>query len=47
MDVGADLRVDTGVLSFWDPRMMCDFDVCVVDMDEDTYAGTQQNKVLA
>ena len=47
MDVGADLRVDTGVLGFWDPRMMCDFDVCVVDMDEDTYAGTQQNKVLA
>ena len=46
MEVGADLWKDTGVLSFWSPRRMCVFDVSIVDMNEDTYVGTQPLKVL-
>ena len=45
-EVGADLQGDTDVLDFWDTRIMCVFDLCVVDTDADTYAGTQTHKLL-
>ena len=46
MEVGADLLGDTGFRSFWYTRIMCVFDVFMVDMDTYIYAGTQSHKVL-
>ena len=43
---GADILGNTGVLGFWDLIRVCFFDVHVVDMDSDTYTGTQPHKVL-
>ena len=45
-DVGAYLQEYTGVLGFWSLRRMCVSNICVIETNSYTYAGTQPYKVL-
>ena len=46
IEVGDDIRGDTVVIVFWDPRGMCVFDIHIVDTYTASYYSKRPHKIL-